>query len=315
MNLLNVLTAVYGKLHNYPGIPFWVLTPFRKITRGIANVLLPRYLSRPSYLVEYKGYKPVWGERDDKIIVSLTSFPERINYVWQVVVCMLSQTVLPEKILLWLSKEQFKSREDIPINLLKLENNIFQIKLVDGDIRSHKKYYYVLKEYPNDLIFLVDDDLYYPNDIIERSYIQHKRHPQSIISNYGYKVKFDSHGKHRPYSEWEYAYHGLEGHDCFFGSGGGTLLKVSMLSKQVTNLELALRLTPMADDIWLNAMSRLCRSTINILPFGEILPIKMKSKTLSSQNNGQHQNDVQIGKVEKFFGRCFDKFTDSKNEN
>ena len=123
--------------------------------------MLPSYLSKP-YIAEYK--------KKTGIIVSLTSFPARINDVWQVIECLLRQSYQPKHIFLYLSKEQFLSVNDIPIILRNLQSNIFQIKLVDGDIRSHKKYYYVSKEFPNSLVLLVDDDIYYPTDMIETLY-------------------------------------------------------------------------------------------------------------------------------------------------
>lgn len=82
---------------------------------------------------------------------------------------MLNQTLQPREIILWLSKEQFPTTDSLPESLKSREDDVFKIRMVDGDIRSHKKYYYVVKEYTDDLIFLIDDDIYYPTDIIERS--------------------------------------------------------------------------------------------------------------------------------------------------
>ena len=46
MNFLNLFSRLYARLHNYPGVPFWVLTPLRKIVRYGANRILPRYLEK-----------------------------------------------------------------------------------------------------------------------------------------------------------------------------------------------------------------------------------------------------------------------------
>lgn len=46
MNALDLFTKTYGKLQNY-GMPFWVMTPFRRTVRGLSNFVLPKYLSRP----------------------------------------------------------------------------------------------------------------------------------------------------------------------------------------------------------------------------------------------------------------------------
>lgn len=303
MNLLNVLTGFYGKLHNYPGVPYWVLTPFRRIIRGIANKFLPQYLN---FLYEGRKDREVQGNLKS-VIVSFTSFPARIDNVWQVVECMMNQTLLPKKILLWLSKEQIKNRDSIPKKLREMENDIFQIRLVDGDIRSHKKYYYAVKEYPDDLIFLIDDDIYYPTYILEKSYKALCNHPNSIVCNYGYSITFDKQGRHKSYSKWVPLYRGAEGKNLFFGSGGGTLFKPSVLHHDILNIEKAIELTPFADDIWLNAMAKLAGLSLYILPSGLILDIKTNSPTLRSINNGHLMNDKQIDQIEQYYGRCFDR--------
>ena len=134
MNLLNLFTGLYGKLHSYPGVPYWGLTPLRKIVRFAANKYLPLYLSQSL---------PKNGKPEPGVVISFTSFPARIADVWQVVKSLKNQTVLPEKIILWLSKEQFPTKSTIPDSLCQEEDKLFEIRMVDEDIRSHKKFYYV----------------------------------------------------------------------------------------------------------------------------------------------------------------------------
>ena len=130
MNALSLFTKLYGVLRNY-GMPFWVMTPLRRSVRSLANWYLPRYLAKP---VEPSNLY------DNSLIVSLTSFPGRINDVWQVIESLKRQTVKPSKIILWLSLEQFPSKNQIPKSLTKIEDDLFSIRLVDEDFRSHKKY-------------------------------------------------------------------------------------------------------------------------------------------------------------------------------
>jgi hypothetical protein len=61
------------------------------------------------------------------------------------------------------------------------------------------------------------------------------------------------------------------------------------------NKNLFLELTPMADDIWLNAMARLkgtpvVQSNWEFIP----LPIFSRSSSLSSVNKGENMNDIQL---------------------
>ncbi len=293
MNLLNLFTRTYARLHNYPGVPYWVLTPFRKIVRYGANRVLPKYLGKTH------AYH---GKTDNGVIISFTSFPARINNVWQVVECMLRQTYQPAKIILWLSKEQFPDGFGIPSSLRERESDMFEIRIVEGDIRSHKKYYYVSKEYPESLIFLIDDDIYYPTDMLERTMKAHKEHPEAIICNYGYHIRYKEKGELMPYNSWPKEYGYSTDEDLFFGSGGGTLLKPSWLHEDLTNIDLAMKLTPIADDIWLNAMALMAKREKLMLPNGLILPIFVKEDVkLASHNKGKNGNDEQINLIMAYY--------------
>ncbi len=205
------------------------------------------------------------------------------------------QTYQPAKIILWLSKEQFPDGSGIPASLKDREGDIFEIRIVEGDIRSHKKYHYVSKEYPDSLVFLIDDDIYYPTDILERTMETHQNHPEAVICNYGYHMRYNDKGELVPYNEWPIEHSYSMDDDLFFGSGGGTLFKPSWLYKDLTNIELALKLTPIADDIWLNAMVSMVGCEKILLPNGKILPVFIKEDVkLATQNKEQNGNDKQL---------------------
>lgn len=293
MNVLNLFTKTYSRLHNYPGVPYWVLTPIRKIVRRMANVILPKYLA--------KDYSHK-GKTEEGVIISFTSFPARINNVWEVVECMLRQTYQPAKIILWLSKNQFPNGEGIPSSLREREGDLFEIRMVDGDLRSHKKYYYVAKEYQESLLFLIDDDIYYSTDILERTMKAHQEHPEAIICNYGYHIKYNEKGEMMPYNSWAKEYGYSTDDDLFFGSGGGTLFKPTWLYEDLTNIELAMKLTPIADDIWLNAMVSMAERNKVMLPNGLILPLFIEDNVkLASKNMGENGNDQQLNQIMTYY--------------
>lgn len=295
MNKLNLLVKSYALLDNYLGLPFWVLTPFRRILRFIAKRTLPSYLAKPVSCTT---------QHTTDIIVSFTSFPARIDNVWQVVECMMRQTYMPHKILLWLSKDQFPTSDSIPALLRQRESDIFQIRMVDGDIRSHKKYYYVSKEDPDSLIFLIDDDIYYDTQILERTVKAHEEHPEAIICNYGHHITYNADGSTMPYNRWIHETHSSSDSDLFFGSGGGTLFRPSDLPPDLTDINSALSCCPIADDIWLNAMVRLAGRPIIMQRNGITLPIfNANNVELYTQNLDQSKNDQQISAVHTHFNK------------
>lgn len=68
------------------------------------------------------------------------------------------------------------------------------------------------------------------------------------------------------------------------------------------NVDLALKLTPIADDIWLNAMALIAKRKKVMLQNGLILPIPIKGKVkLASTNIGMAANDMQIKEVRSYY--------------
>lgn len=293
MNTLDRFVYFYSRLDIRNGLHPYFYTPIRRFVRFLANRQIPRYFKKTPILHK--------GKNKTDIIVSLTSFPFRIKEVHLVIECMLRQTVLPEKIILWLSKEQFLGVE-LPFSLISLVGEIFEIRFVDGDIRSHKKYYYALKEFPNKRILLIDDDLYYPTDMIEQMLNAADDYPNSVICRYGSIVKYSC-GRILPYNEWWDEVQSFSNNPNFFlGTGGGTLLCLSQLYKDVLDIKLARSLTPLADDVWINAMINLADTPKIKLAFGLILPIgRTQNMSLYSKNVLEDKNSMQIDKIVEFY--------------
>ena len=288
MNVLDFFTGVYGKLHNHPGVPFWILTPFRKMVRGAANAILPGYLARKSQVSTVSG---------KGIIVSFTSFPARINDVWQVVESLKNQSVRPEKIILWLSKEQFPKPDDVPQSLKEREDALFEIRMVDGDIRSHKKYYYAMQEYPNKTVVTCDDDIYYHKDMLKALIEASRLFPGCIITNISKQLVFDDDNEDvLPYAKWDKTVTPFASKDRVQIGAGGVLYPPYSLPDVTLRKELFLDLAPFADDLWLNMTSRLNRTPV-VQSGKEILPLSIKSKApcLKTINAGaENMNDKQL---------------------
>ena len=106
-----------------------------------------------------------------KIIVSLTSWPKRINNVVIVIESLLNQSIKPDIIQINLSNEEFKNKEyDLPEELIKLikNNSNIEIEWVDRNDGVFKKIIPTLKKhYGEDYLLLsVDDDYIYRNDYV-----------------------------------------------------------------------------------------------------------------------------------------------------
>lgn len=262
----------------------------RWLTRQIANIVLPTLRGiRPSNVF-------LQEKRNPSIIVSLTSFPARINNLWLVIDTMLRQTIQPDKIILWLSKKQFPDMKSVPNNLIRLQERGLEIRLVPDDLRSHKKYVYALREFPDDVIITIDDDIIYRSTMIAELWATHQSHPQAVIAQYTHNMLYDNDGSLLPYNQWEN--NTMRGSHLFFGSGGGTLFPPHSLHADVMDEHNALAVCPNADDIWLNAMARLAKTPIvHSNRYTVVLPILNRNSHTLSADNITNGNDIQLHQV------------------
>lgn len=118
-----------------------------------------------------------------KIIVSLTSYPKRITIVHKVIESLFEQTWKADQIILYLSKEEFPQKEQNLPQLLTslLGQNGFSVVWVDGNLRSHKKYFYSLRESEN-IVITIDDDTIYAKTMIEDLVTGYKKYPQAVLA-------------------------------------------------------------------------------------------------------------------------------------
>lgn len=274
-------------------------SPFRFLVRCLANIHIPWYF-------RHTAGRNRGGRVDDSIIVSLTSFPARINKVWIVIECLLRQSLRPGKIVIWLSKEQFPTEADIPQRLKDYVSDGVQVRLVDGDIRSHKKYFYAFSEYKDKKVILVDDDIFYHSTLISNLIKVKDKHPNEHIAvcTYAYHIGYNKDHEILPYSKWTKSTAPSEADDLFFGSGGGTLIIPSELNNEWSNIDLASKLTPIADDVWLNAMARISGLRIIKTRGKIVLDIHSTNNSkLKTINMGMNQNDVQLKNVTDYYFR------------
>lgn len=291
-----------------------VIGNITKYLEVVANKVLPRYFEKNKILpIELSGKPHI------DAIVCLTTFPKRIGYLWFVMECMARQSVLPSKIYLYLAKSQFPDDNCIPKNLIRyVEIGLLEIRIVDEDIRSHKKYWYAFPEFADKDIITIDDDIIYPTHFVESLYQAHSQHPDCVISNYWHPMKWDNIGNVKPYSEWvnlRSSDKNFETGEAFFGSGGGTYFPVGSLLDVNQPFSVIRECCPLADDIWLNAIVRKNGYRLFCLPYKYSLPEwKIKgNETLTSVNNGSNKNDEQLEKVQQTCVRLFGKNPFAKN--
>lgn len=234
-------------------------------------------------------------KRDTQIVVSLTSFPYRINSVYKVISLLLNQTVKPDRVVLWLSKEQFENVE-IPENLLNLEKYGLEIKWVDKDIKSFKKLVPSVKEFPEAIIITADDDILYPDNYIESLYLSYLDNPNVIHANRAFLIKQRKNGKFY-ISSRNYTYNKtyLPRYRNELMTGYGTLFPPNSLDKNVINDEIFTKEIPTNDDIWFWGMAVLNGTKIMVNKNGYKLHLVEDNSVQEHSLKNMNRNDTIVG--------------------
>jgi hypothetical protein len=253
----------------------------------------------------------VGNNKPESIVVSLTSFPARINDVYLTIESLFQQSLKADRVILWLSKENFPHQwDDLPETLLMQQERGLEIKFVDGDLGPYKKIIYALKQLPDSLIITFDDDILYPIDSIDLLYRAHRREPGVIHCHRGHRVSYDSSGNILPYNQWEM---GLKRSDaCFdvFPTGnGGVLYFPGALHETVFDEPTFQSLAPNADDVWLKAMALKNKTPCKVVHHtkhwrARLLMIEGSQDVALIKSNKckQEGNDIKIQKVFDHFG-------------
>lgn len=262
----------------------------RFLSVKLANRILPFYLKHSN---APRGV-------DTDMIVSLTSFPARIKNVWITIETLKRQTIKPKKIVLWLSSEQFPCGVgSLPASLRSLIDNVFEPRFISLDLKSHKKYHYAFKQFPDDIVVLVDDDVFYNSHILEYLYQEHLNYPSCVVCTRGYVIQ-----KGKRYLQWPKLKESAGPGACILPTGvGGVLYPPHCYDDRIFDIDAILKTCLRADDLWLSFMCRLKGTKIvKTAQFIEPLVITQSQEVaLCKTNNGKiNENDLQITKINEW---------------
>ena len=210
-----------------------------------------------------------------QVIVSMTSFPAAIQYAAKAVKSLLDGSVLPDKVVLYLTFSQF-GEEGVPQELVSLaeSNPVFEIRDYDRDIRSYRKLIPALRDFPDAVIVTVDDDVHYHRNMLRDLLRLHSAIPNAVLAH---RAKLMRPGK--PYRKWrKYRwYHFLfkRIHSGFtnIGTGvGGILYPPQCLKEDMLYVALFTEIAPTPGDIWFWAAAVASGTPVVPVPFGHNKP-------------------------------------------
>ena len=255
-------------------------------------------------------------EREKRVVVSLTSYGRRVSKtVGYTIISLLRQTYKPDEVILWLDSDNW-NESNIPQSLRELRKYGLTILFCE-DIRSYKKLIHALKDRPNSLIITTDDDVFYRRDTIERLVNQYKVDPKKIYCHTAHGIKLNKDNTIASYSEWIEDVNGSSGPSVFPVGEGCVLYDPVLLYKDITNKELFLQLSPLADDVWFYFMESLngtdcCQlKKLHKIPY---MPLDMfyqhfhKGSSLRHNNVEENMNDKQIHNIIDYYDIKFDAY-------
>lgn len=213
---------------------------------------------------------------ESEVIVSLTTFGSRIEKVYLTIESIMQGVVKPNRIILWLAKDEF-CMETIPATLLKQKERGLQIEFCE-DIRSYKKLIPTLKKYPEACIVTIDDDVMYEIDFLDKLLRSHMQHPKNVLVNVARQIVVEKE-EVQSYIHWPHVANDAKIETPYImGIGvGGILYPAHSLHEDVLNQEAFMNLCPYGDDIWFYAMA-----------------IKKNTKTIKLPTNQEEGDFVNI---------------------
>ena len=196
-------------------------------------------------------------KRQPKVVVSVTSYPPRIQNLQPVLEAIFSQTRTPDKIVLWLADTEFVNKEkDLPAYLINLAE---QKKIVIewcNDLKPHKKYFYALQKYRNDIVITIDDDLLLEADMIECLLASYAKFPYAIsaMRTHIMRREGDKFAEYAQFMREQNDIIGIPSMRLLATNGAGSLFPPRLLKLRYFDENLIKDLCLYTDDLWLKTI-------------------------------------------------------------
>lgn len=261
-------------------------------------------------------------KRNKKVIISLTTIPDRFDKVWLTTESLLRQQKKPDKVILWLAEDEFHGIK-VPKVLKRQQKKGLEIRYCKN-LKSYKKFYYTMLEYQNDYVLVVDDDFIYSEKLLAEMISVSTCYPGCIVCNHAHKIRADKNGLF-PYLRWlRYEDRKIRGKNPsfqnFMTGCGGILFPVWLLDKEIFREDIFMKIAPTADDVWLNfnAWRSGLKTVMTRGVLGYMIPVHSSSDTgLYLKNikpkteSCECENDYQIRDVLEYFNLNVNEYIDS----
>ncbi|MFK5655765.1 glycosyltransferase [Lactobacillus delbrueckii subsp. bulgaricus] len=247
--------------------------------------------------------------RSPKIIVSLTSYSKRFDALYLCCKSLLSQTLKPDKVIVYLTE---KDQANLTSELLALKNYGLEIRTAEEDLLPHKKYYYAMQEFPDDIVITVDDDVVYDKHLVEYLIKTYHKFPNCITAARARVIVKKDH-KFASYDQWKITeVHLLNISEkpsmMLLATGvGGVLYPPHLLNKKILFNKEYIKKFITVDDLWLKAVEIL--SDIPVVLCDEIIDWRRADIVLTEEGQlGLSVINVGQGRNTEYWEMLDDEF-------
>ncbi len=193
-----------------------------------------------------------------RLVVTLTSYPKRFDVLELTLKTLLTQSVQPDAVLLWIAHGDMAQ---LPKGVLALQQDGLTIRATE-DLRSYKKIVPALAEFADAFLVTADDDVYYQKDWLRIFCEAYRAGDKTVLAQRAHRMVVES-GQLLPYDQWPFEISDPKpGWDVFFTGVGGVFYPPGSLHADVGDVATLLALCPNGDDIWLNWMTRLAGNKV-----------------------------------------------------
>ena len=234
-------------------------------------------------------------------MVGMTSYPPRIRSCWKAIESLLRQDTRGIPVVLVLATEEFPDHK-IPWRLRRQTRRGLSVLWTDRNGKSFDKLIPLRREYPDSSIITVDDDKYYPPDLLRRLINASQENPGHIVGGRGWRITQRRDPNNRKFgANWKRALPGDAGRGLHFPGAGGVLYPPGSLNPLVDDLDLALKLCPTTDDIWFWAAAHLNETPFYCLGMPEFRQISATGKGPSLYGQGRFRPQEQFLGILEYF--------------
>lgn len=232
-------------------------------------------------------------------IVSLASYSKRIDTLHICLESLFSQTLMPKKIILYLDNSV--SPNNIPEKIVSFTKKGLEIVFVSDEIKSHNKYYYTFRDYPDETVITVDDDVIYDKNTFENLMNTHKKYPMAVCSTRVSYMIFDDKNTITSYNNWisEYDKLNLPSKKLIATGVGGILYPPHIFTDEILDKSCIKKLALTADDLWLKIME--LKNNIYVAWTGQTpqhpMQIPNTMEVSLWRNTNKHMNDEYIRRL------------------